>query len=143
MGVFSSIKSWLEGGIKELSKPPMEASYSSYRARIEALLDRYQNRYRFSVHKSKLSDNVWSIEVDGFMQAYNMFTRIVGPQRFVSTKVAGNYRYTLQIDEHTTLILTDKVRRGTRQVANIYLSDKSDGSYKRLTIHFNRNKQRQ
>ncbi len=121
----------------------MEASYSSYRARVMVMLDRCKNRYGLRVCKSKLSDNVWSIEVDGFMQAYNIFTKIVGSQRFVSTKVAGNYRYTLQIDEQTTLILTDKVRRGTIQVANIYLSDKADASYKRLTIHFNRNKQRQ
>ncbi len=140
MGIFTSIKSWIEGGIKGLSKPPVEASYSSYRARIETLLDRYKSRYGLKVCKSRLSDNVLSIEVDGFMQAYNIFTRIVGSQRFVSTKVAGNYRYTLQIDKHTTLILTDKVRRDSRQIANIYLSDRADANHERLTIHLNRRK---
>lgn len=111
-------------------------SYAECRKVIENELELYSEYFGVRVRQSKLSGNVWRIYVDGFYQAFIFYTRIVGQRAYVTSKCADNYRYSCKIDNHTTLLLTDKIRRDSTEVANLYLSDSKNHNNKRVQIRF-------
>ncbi len=117
-------------------------SYSACRAVLEDELHTYSKHFGFKVRQSKLSGNVWRIYVDGFHQAFIFYTRVIGLRAYITSKCAGNYRYICKIDEHTTLLFTDKIRRDSAEVANLYLSDNSNPDNKRMQIRFIRSAQK-
>ena len=78
------------------------------------------------VAATKLTPEVRIVEVDDFSEAFAMLLRICKSKKIRREKVAGNLYYILTLPEDQgQLVLTDKVKKGTNEVAvlNVMVPD--------------------